>query len=351
MIESPALRTLVYPLARLYAFGVGARLALYENNILKPHALTVPAISVGNLTVGGTGKTPCVAWLANFLRGAGHEVAILSRGYKRASKGRVEVSNGQEILCAPEEAGDEPYLLAQACPGVRVVVDQDRYAAGQWLAARARVSVFILDDAFQHLRLARDLNLLLLDGSEPLNEATLVPLGRWREPLTGLRRADAVIVTRADQAFDRLALEANIKTYCRPATPIFYAWHEITRLRRLNGDETLMIATLMQKPVVAVAGIARPERFVADLTRQGMRIVARCDFADHHRYTRAEFREIIRRAQTAQAVAIVTTEKDAANLPRALVTACPLPVYAAQIEFRCAEESALQNLVLHAAAR
>lgn len=346
MMPSSLARTLARPLARLYQLGVGARLALYKNNILKPRRLAAPVISVGNLTVGGTGKTPCVAWLANFLHAAGHQVAILSRGYKRASRGRIAVSNGQEILCQPHEAGDEPYLLAQACPGVRVVVDHDRYAAGQWLAERAPVSVFILDDAFQHLRLGRDLNLLLLDASAPLDE--LIPLGRLREPLTGLRRADAVIVTRADQDFDRHALEQIITRHGQPQVPIFYAWHEVTGLRRLDAAERLAAAALTQQPVAAVAGVARPERFMADLTRQGMRIVWRGDFTDHHRYTHAEFQQIIQHARRAQAAAIITTEKDAANLPREALAASPLPIYAAQIEFRCADENALQSLVLRA---
>jgi tetraacyldisaccharide 4'-kinase len=349
MIRSPALRLLAYPLAKLYQYGVRARLALYENNILKSHALSAPVISVGNLTVGGTGKTPCVAWLANFLRGAGHEVAILSRGYKRASRGRVEVSDGQKILCTPHEAGDEPYLLAQACPGVRVVVDHDRYAAGQWLAARTPISVFILDDAFQHLRLRRDLNLLLLDATAPLDD--IVPLGRLREPLAGLYRADAVIVTRADQEFDRAPLEAIITRYGKPDVPIFYAWHEVTGLRRLDRVETLAASALAQQFIATLAGIARPERFIADLTRQGMNIVRRRDFPDHHRYTHAEFQQIIQQARAAQATAIITTEKDAANLPHELLVASALPVYAAQIEFRCADETALQQLVLGAASR
>lgn len=348
-MQSSLPRPLAYPLTRLYELGVRARLALYKNNILKPRRLAVPVISVGNLTVGGTGKTPCVAWLANFLRDAGHNVAILSRGYKRASRGRVEVSDGQQILCPPHEAGDEPYLLAQACPGVRVVVDHDRYAVGQWLAARAPVSVFILDDAFQHLRLWRNLNLLLLDASAP--RADLVPLGSLREPLTGLHRADAVIVTRADGEFDRAALELLITRYGQRNVPIFYAWHEVTGLRRLDTPETLAASAFAQQPVAAVAGIARPERFIADLTRQGMRVVWRSDFTDHHRYTRAEFEQIIQHARHAQAAAIITTEKDAANLPPESLAVSKLPVYAAQIEFRCADESALQQLVLRAVSR
>ncbi|HMX29346.1 MAG TPA: tetraacyldisaccharide 4'-kinase, partial [Blastocatellia bacterium] len=143
MLESSWTRALLYAPAKLYELIVRARMVAYRRGLLKTHKLRAPVISVGNLSVGGTGKTPCAAFIANYLRDAGHQVAILSRGYKRETKGRVEVSNGKEILCSAREAGDEPFLLANACPGVRVVVDQDRYAAGTWLEARAPISVFI----------------------------------------------------------------------------------------------------------------------------------------------------------------------------------------------------------------
>src|SRR5215475_1234637 len=171
MFLPPVTHPFLYAPAKLYELGVRARAAFYENNLLETRSLNAPVISVGNLTVGGSGKTPCVAFLARFLRDEGFEVAVLSRGYKRESRGRVEVSNGREILCGPNESGDEPFLLAKLCPGARVVVDRDRYAGGKWLEDRVRISVFILDDGYQHLRLARDLNLLLIDGSEPLDQA------------------------------------------------------------------------------------------------------------------------------------------------------------------------------------
>ncbi|MDQ3013325.1 MAG: tetraacyldisaccharide 4'-kinase, partial [Acidobacteriota bacterium] len=218
MIESSLARALLYAPAKLYELAVRGRIVAYERGLLKTYRLSAPVISVGNLTVGGTGKTPCVAFIAQALRDYGHHVAILSRGYKRSTSGRVEVSTEKEVVCSPRESGDEPYLLAQSCPGVRVVVDKDRYAAGQWLEERAQISVFLLDDAFQHLRLARDLNLLLVDATESLAGAKMVPFGRLREPLPGLRRADAVIFTRSDQPFDRASLVETVENYARPNT-------------------------------------------------------------------------------------------------------------------------------------
>jgi tetraacyldisaccharide 4'-kinase len=345
MFLPPVTRPVIYPAAKLYALGVRARIALYEKKLLKARKLNAPVISVGNLTVGGTGKTPCVAFLARFLRDEGHSVAILSRGYKRASKGRFEVSNGEEILCEPRESGDEPYLLAKLCPGVRVVVDQDRFAAGRWLEERAPVSVFILDDAYQHLQLARDLNLLLVDATEPLEEAKMVPFGRLREPIAGLRRADAVIVTRSDQLVNRNSLEDVIRRFARPNIPVFYAHHEMTGLIRLSDGQVVDPAAFAGKPVAVMSGIARPDRFIADLEGYAMEIALRRDFTDHHRYTRAEFFEIIGRAGQARAEAIITTEKDAANLPDEVVRLSEMPAFATRIEFRCESEGALKDLV------
>src|SRR5215470_17503235 len=263
MFPPPVSYPFIYVPAKLYELGVRARAALYENGLFETRGLKAPVISVGNLTVGGSGKTPCVAFLARLLRDEGYEVAILSRGYKRESRGRVEVSDEREILSGPDEAGDEPYLLAKSCPGARVVVDRDRYAAGRWLEERARVSVFILDDGYQHLRLARDLNLLLVDASEPLAQAKMVPFGRLREPLAAMRRADAVIVTRSDQSFDRHSLENTIGRFARANTPVLYAYHRMTNLIRLNDELIVDLSTFARRRIAAVSGVARPERFVA----------------------------------------------------------------------------------------
>jgi tetraacyldisaccharide 4'-kinase len=345
MFLPPVSYPFIYAPAKLYELCVRARAAFYENRLFETRRLKAPVISVGNLTVGGAGKTPCVAFLARFLRDEGYEVAILSRGYKRERQGRVEVSNGREILCRPNESGDEPFLLAKSCPGARVVVDRDRYAAGKWLEERGRISVFVLDDGYQHLRLGRDLNLLLIDASESLDQAKMIPFGRLREPITAMRRADVVIVTRSDQPFDRRALENAIGKFARADTPVFYAHHKITGLINLDGAGGVSPVDFARKRVAAVSGVARPDRFVADLERLGMEIALRRDFDDHHRYTRGELLEIVERAREARAEAIITTEKDAANLPAGFAGSSAPPIFAARIEFACENEEALKDLV------
>ncbi|MFM8395210.1 MAG: tetraacyldisaccharide 4'-kinase, partial [Acidobacteriota bacterium] len=309
-------------------------------------------ISVGNLTVGGTGKTPCVAWIARYLHAEGERVAILSRGYRRESRGRVEVSDGARVLATPQEAGDEPWLLARSCPGVRVVVDHRRYEAGRWLhervAAERGGTVFLLDDGYQHLQLARDLNLLLVDAGDPLPQARLAPLGRLREPLSQLRRADAVIITRSDQPYDEPALDQLLLRGLRPATQVFHATHALTSLYDWESGENFEIGQLAGRAVAAVAGIARPERFYHDLRQLGLELCWTRSFPDHHRYRPAELAEIGAAAQEAGAAALLVTEKDAANWPRG--QALGLPLLVARIEFRCREEQALKSLLRRGAA-
>jgi tetraacyldisaccharide 4'-kinase len=325
----------------IYGWVVAARIRLYDWGVLKTHRLPGRVISVGNLTVGGTGKTPCVAWIARFLAGEGERVAILSRGYRRESRGRVEVADGERVLVTAREAGDEPWLLARACPGVRVVVDRERYAAGRWLSGRAEVSVFLLDDGYQHLPLARDLNLLLVDAGDPLPSSRMVPRGRLREPLGGVDRADAVIVTRSDQDYDRLALAEWLGRRLRPGTPVFHATHALTGFYELGTGRVVEPRQLAGRPVAAIAGIARPERFYADLRGLGIDLQWTRSFPDHHRYRAADVAAIFDGAAGAEAV--LMTEKDAANWPLEVPMARPLLV--GRIEFRCREEEALKALL------
>lgn len=351
MIGSPLSRALLYAPAKLYELAVRTRIALYATNYLSEARLRAPVISVGNITLGGTGKTPLVAWLAGFLSDQGESVAVLSRGYKRESRGRIEVANAERVLVDAAMAGDEPILLARSCPGVRVIVDSDRAAAGRWLEDRAEVSVFILDDGFQHLQLARNLNLALLDATDPTGGGRMVPFGRLREPLTGLRRADALIVTRADEPFDQPLVRDLAARYCRVGVPVFYAYHDLTRLHRLDREGEGAPLDFARRSVAIFAGTARPDRFCRDLEHFAMRVVYRRDFPDHHGYSAGEFERIVEEAKNAGAEAIVTTEKDAVKLPTEALRSSPLPVYAAQIEFRCEDEAAFKGLVLRAIKR
>jgi tetraacyldisaccharide 4'-kinase len=347
----PFKRALLYPPAKLYELIVRTRIALYATGYKKARRLETPVVSVGNLTVGGTGKTPCVAFIARYLLEEGHQVAILSRGYKRSTSGLVEVSDTESVIQDARAAGDEPYLLAQSLPGVRVVVDADRYRAGEWLERKGEVTVFVLDDAFQHLALERNLNLILIDATDPIAAAEMVPLGRLREPVTSLRRADAVIVTRSDEPFDQREMKQLVATYCQPTTPVFYAYHDLVSLRPLSGGESVAPQAFARKRVATLSGIARPERLLHDLRHFGIEIVSSQTFPDHHKYTAKEFRDALERAIEAGAEALIITEKDAINLSEGATAESHLPVYIARIEFRCEDEIAFKGLILRSLMR
>ncbi|MFN0123002.1 MAG: tetraacyldisaccharide 4'-kinase [Blastocatellia bacterium] len=360
-ITNPLLRALLYLPARLYETGVRWRPALYERGVFATKHLSAPVISVGNLSVGGTGKTPLTAFITRFLTSAiaqtggapDSQVAILSRGYRRQGKGLVEVSNGRATMAGAARAGDEPWLLAQLCPGARVVVHTDRYTAGRWLEQRAPIYAFVLDDGFQHLRLARDLNLLLLDGAEPPDQTALIPWGRLREPLSAIARADAVIITRAHdidaRGPDRAIWRQQLARHTPVETPVFFAAHHLSGLRRAGTGAMTNIGALAGRNILAFSGIARPGRFFADLERAGMTVAMRREFRDHHRYTDTEIAQLLAAAQKAGVTAIVTTEKDMANCSNAITQTMrdhSLPVYAAQLQFVCEQETELKNLIL-----
>ncbi|HEX4951159.1 MAG TPA: tetraacyldisaccharide 4'-kinase [Blastocatellia bacterium] len=328
--------------SRLYAAGVRWRLRRYRSGRLKTHHLNAPVISIGNLTVGGTGKTPCTAFIANFLKADGLNVAILSRGYKRQSKGLVEVSDGQNILCDAARAGDEPYLLAQLCPGVRVVVNANRYDAGKWLEAKTRVDVFLLDDGYQHIQLHRDLNLLLLDGENPVGNGQVLPSGILREPLEELARAEVVIGTRMTHAV-RDEIRALLYFFGASKPPLFFAHHEIAGFQLLNNAPPLK--QFKQAKVAAFSGIAQPARFFADLERKQLQLVYNQAFPDHHRYSVADLTALFQQAAAQQTAAIITTEKDAANLPPEVLSQTLLPIYTAQLQFRMENETDFKRLI------
>lgn len=330
----------------LYELAIHLRLALFRASIFQTKTLAAPVISIGNITVGGTGKTPCTAYIANFLQQQGLAVAILSRGYKRTSTGIVEVSDDENILRDAQESGDEPYLLAQKCPGVRVVVSADRFAAGNWMESKNKVDVFLLDDGYQHIQLSRKLNLLLLDATEPLENYELLPAGKLREPLMAIQRADAVIITRADQAHNIDALQILIKKYSRANIPLFWAQHEIMQFKLMNSISTVNDLTIV--PVAALSCIAKPESFLQSLTAQKLNVTFQRSFPDHHRYSTEEFLRFVANAKAAQAKAIVTTEKDIANIPVEALQKSSLPIYAAQLQFVVDRESDFQTLLLQA---
>jgi tetraacyldisaccharide 4'-kinase len=319
--ERPALaQAALFLPSLLYRGAVRLRNALFDRGLLAQARLPWPVVAIGNLTAGGSGKTPVTSYLAGALLERGLAVAIASRGYGRAGHDPVLVSDGTRLLAGPREAGDEPVLLARAHPRASVAVAADRRAAFRLVPQRPAPRVLLLDDAFQHRAVARDLDLLLVDAEAPFGNGRILPFGPLREPVSGLRRADALVVTRGDGACPpalRDALERH-----HPNAPIFHARIAPSRLDRADGPP-LPLDTLRGRPVFALSGIARPGRFEADLRRLGARIVGSRRFPDHHPFTPSEWTSVAREAGAAGAEMIVTTEKDRVRLPEAAAPARP----------------------------
>jgi tetraacyldisaccharide 4'-kinase len=299
------------PLSRLYGKAVSLRADWYARGRLASHALSRPSISVGNLTFGGTGKTPFTEFLARRFRFEGWNAAVLSRGYGRQSRGVVVVSAGQGALVSPEEGGDEPVALAKATSGVIIVVAERRTEAAR-RAADLGADLFLLDDGFQHLAVRRDVNLLLLDSRDPFGGGKLPPRGRLREPIAALRRADAIVFTRVDRGApspETLLALSRI----HPAAPIFHARIRPSGLHDESGTP-VDTGSLGQRRCLAVCGIANPAEFTATLSALNLAAEERLEFRDHERYRQRQLDRIRRAAERTGASFIVTTEKDAVKL-------------------------------------
>jgi tetraacyldisaccharide 4'-kinase len=316
----------------LYAAVARERRRWYARRPVWRRTLGRPVISIGNVAVGGSGKTPAVAHVARILIEAGERPAILTRGYARArsSDGVTVVSDGHRILADLDRAGDEPLMLARQLPSVPVLVSSDRYLAGVLAERHFGCTVHLLDDGFQHFQLERDVDLVLLSPDE-LERPVTLPSGRLREPLDVVRRASAVIVSDADHAQAAAAGAAvGVETVFRlrrhPDRP------------RLIEPAGRVVSPAAGTRVLAVAGLARPERFFSSLADEGWTVAGELAFADHHRYTRADVDRVVAEMRAARAVMVLTTEKDLMRL----LPLRPLPVPVAwvplQISIQPAEE-------------
>lgn len=294
------------PLAACYALVQRIRAALYRCGVFSSRRLPRPVISVGNLTVGGTGKTPVTAYIAGHLMAQGYRVAVLSRGYGGSLAGRTAVvSDGSQLLLSARECGDEPYLLATTIAGLAVVVGSDRYAAGQLAMERLNPDLFLLDDGFQHLRLERDLNIVLLDCCRPFGNGWTLPAGLLREPASALRRADLAIFTRCPETTPDL-----------PSLPIpaCRARHIISHAVPLSGGPEIAFEQLHGKRILAFAGIAEPDHFFDGLRGLGLSVVATLALPDHSAYAPDDVRRIAAAMTAGAAEIAVATEKDGVKL-------------------------------------
>jgi len=304
------------PLSYLYGLGMLTRERLYAMGLFEQRALPVKVISIGNLSVGGTGKTPVVIALANALREKGRRAGVISRGYKRRADEEVfEVSDGKSVRSNPEKSGDEPFLIAQRCPEVPVAVGGNRYAAGRYLLDRFGVDTLILDDGFQHLALKRTVDVLLLDATAPFGNGYLLPRGRLRERLSALGRATLLVVTRSGQARDLQSVRKAIRRVA-PGTPLCVTDFIATALERIGVCGSEGPHALKGQRVVALSGIGNPDAFQRLLEGLGAVVVHHCLFPDHHAYSLQDVRRVTKAAGDLQADRILTTEKDAVKLRR-----------------------------------
>ena len=302
------------PLSGIYSAATRARLAAYQRGLLTVKKLHVPVISVGNITTGGTGKTPLVEWLCHALAREGKKICILTRGYGRANPNkRVLVSDGTRILSNPADAGDEPFLLAKNLNGIAAIIsDPNRVAAGQWAIEKLGSQVFVLDDGFQYLRLARDLNILTIDATNPWGGGRLLPHGRMREPRSGVSRADCAVITRTEQEEHAPLIETELREYLG-SRPILMSRMKTRGIRELTSLSP-NLASVATQPAAAFCAIGNPKSFFEHLRSEGHNLVLTRAFADHHKYDQADIDRLMRDAKGQGAERLITTSKDAVKL-------------------------------------
>ena len=325
-----ALKFVLGGFSRLYERAVQIRLGLYRRRILRPQELGCPVVSVGNLTVGGTGKTPVAEMLARELQRRGRRVAILSRGYKSVPRPFMQrlrnklfrhldlfppriVSDGKEVLLDSRRAGDEPHMLAKNLPGVCVLVDKDRVKSGLHALRHFESDILLLDDGLQYQRLRHGIDVVLIDRQSPFGNERLLPRGTLREPPANLSRASYIIVTKSGPEPDEVLL-ARLRTLNRTAA-IIECSHAPRHWEDLKTGVKFPLGHLRGRHVGALSGIARPESFEEGVRQLGAVVEVSKAFADHHRFTKKEILRFLEWCDRRSLDALVTTEKDAVRFP------------------------------------
>jgi tetraacyldisaccharide 4'-kinase len=339
-----AATTALTPLSVVYGLGVRIRNGLYRRGTLRPNEVGAPVISVGNLTTGGTGKTPLVELLASQMAADGHRVCVLTRGYGRHSGGRVVVSDNDGVRSHVNEAGDEPFLLAESLRGrAAVICDKNRVAAARWAIENLGSEIFILDDAFQHQQIQRAVNILIIDATNPFGNRRLFPAGILREPITEAVRADCFVITRANESGEQAHLREYIQGIARSA-PIFTSHIELAEVHSLDGKHSVENLTDRKVAVAAFCGIGNPHSFFALLRREGVDVIYRREFRDHCSYTQTDVDRIVRDASAHGAHALVTTTKDAVKLRELRFE---IPCYVVDISMQIEEAEEFFRFVTH----
>ena len=306
-------KIIAYGLSFFYRLIINFRNWLYDHKILKEVILPCPVISVGNITVGGTGKTPCVIMLAQMLQASGFKPAILSRGYGGKSINPVNiVSDGHKILLDSETAGDEPFLIAHALKGIPVITGTKRIITGKTAVNQFGANVLICDDSMQHRQIFRDINLVLLDSQSLRENNHILPRGRLREPITELKRASAIVITRAGEA--RKTNSRIERFFPAEKIPIFRSIHKPKDIVKGDCSAQWPISILAGKKVCAFCGIAKPDSFKKTLLDAEAKVLSFDVFSDHHRYSKSELEKIKTRFIDCHADFLISTQKDGMRL-------------------------------------
>ncbi|MCU1275842.1 MAG: tetraacyldisaccharide 4-kinase [Bryobacterales bacterium] len=338
---------LLPPLSAIYSLVMRARASLYNHQILRTESVGVPVISVGNITTGGTGKTPLVAWISRLLANEGHRVCVLTRGYGRENpKSRVLVSDGISIKSSVRTAGDEPMLLAEILLGqAAVICDADRVSAAKWSIRELGTEVFVLDDGFQHRRISRDLDLLVIDAMSPWGGGRMLPYGRLREPVEEFKRADAIIISRSEDAADIQGLRNSARLLGRGA-PVFASRTVTSEVRNMAGESEQTNSSIRKREALAFCGIGNPEAFFRHLSRDGWNVIATKVFPDHFRYSQRDIDELVLAASEKAIGAMLTTSKDAVKLRELRIE---LPCYIVDVDNVFDDGEELKRMILSAA--
>ena len=325
--STPSLASLLHGISIFYSAAQRLRATCYRHRVIPSHELPCKVISIGNITVGGTGKTPMTIYVATEIKHAGFNVVIISRGYKGvAEKHGGIVSDGRTLYMDAEQAGDEPYMIACRLKGVPVVVGKNRFAAGMLAIEKFQPDVIVLDDAFQHLKLKRDLDLVLLDHMRPFGNTHLLPRGVLREPVSSLERSEACILTRYRVGADEALMSSVAKIQVLvPGVPVFTSsyvpyWYVVQKGVH-NSFEAVPdvfsandLEQVNHRKVFCFSGIARNDDFQQTVKELGFNVTGLLEFSDHHRYSAKDLATILRCAENTGADQLITTEKDHARI-------------------------------------
>jgi tetraacyldisaccharide 4'-kinase len=331
------------PLSAGFKMGVALRRAAYQHGWLATRRLNRPVVSVGNLSVGGTGKTPFVEFLAGLLVKRGWKPGILTRGYgRRNGPAMIAIEPAANRAPDPREVGDEPALLARKLPDVPIVVSANRYRAGLLAEEKFNVDLHILDDGFQHFALARDVDIVLLDSTQSYSNQHLLPSGRLREPIKALGRAHMVILTRAELA-DPAPTEEQVRRI-NPKAEISRCTTKLKGLLNISSGALEKFSPIQSEPIHAFCGIGNPSAFFGDLEKWGYSVASRNAFPDHHVYQTQELDHLITCARESGAKQLITTEKDALNLPHMNKT--DIPILACVVQTEVCRETVFEETLL-----